>query len=84
VLSAFKIVGQMPALFNLIYEAFPDAYNSQVDQFRRNILNESSFIAESRVSESRQKRPGKPATLYSLREWADPTKDLEQFDTDSD
>jgi ADP-ribose pyrophosphatase YjhB (NUDIX family) len=57
---------------------------SQVDQFRRNILNESSFIAESRVSESRQKRPGKPATLYSLREWADPTKDLQQFDTDSD
>jgi hypothetical protein len=33
VLSAFKIAGQMPALFDLIYEAFPDAYNSQEGKF---------------------------------------------------
>jgi hypothetical protein len=48
---------------------------TQVDQFRRSVLNESSFIAESKVRELKQRRPGKPATLYSLREWADPTKD---------
>jgi hypothetical protein len=46
-----------------------------VDQFRRSVLNESSFIAESPIKEVKQRRPGKPATLYSLREWADPTKD---------
>ena len=48
---------------------------TQVDQFRRSVLNESSFIAESPIKEVKQRRPGKPATLYSLREWADPTKD---------
>ena len=47
---------------------------SQVDQFRRSILNESSFIAETSIKEERQRRPGKPATLYSLRDWADPSK----------
>lgn len=47
---------------------------SQVDQFRRSILNESSFISESVVQEEKQRRPGKPATLYSLRDWADPKK----------
>lgn len=48
---------------------------TQVDQFRRSVLNESSFISESPLRESNQRRPGKPATLYSLREWADPSKD---------
>ena len=48
---------------------------TQVDQFRRSVLSESSFIAESHMNEIKQRRPGKPATLYSLREWADPTKD---------
>ena len=48
---------------------------TQVDQFRRSVLSESSFIAESHMKEIKQRRPGKPATLYSLREWADPTKD---------
>ena len=47
---------------------------TQVDQFRRSVLNESSFIAESQMKETKQRRPGKPATLYSLRDWADPTK----------
>ena len=47
---------------------------SQVDQFRRSILNESSFISQSLMKEEKQKRPGKPATLYSLRDWADPNK----------
>jgi ADP-ribose pyrophosphatase YjhB (NUDIX family) len=47
---------------------------SQVDQFRRSILNESSFISESVIQEEKQRRPGKPATLYSLRDWADPKK----------
>lgn len=47
---------------------------SQVDQFRRAILNEGSFIAESAITEEKQKRPGKPATLYSLKEWANPSK----------
>lgn len=47
---------------------------SQVDQFRRSILNESSFISESAIQEEKQRRPGKPATLYSLRDWADPKK----------
>jgi ADP-ribose pyrophosphatase YjhB (NUDIX family) len=57
---------------------------SQVDQFRRSILNESSFIAESQVTEERQKRPGKPATLYSLREWADPSKTLQSMESEDD
>jgi ADP-ribose pyrophosphatase YjhB (NUDIX family) len=57
---------------------------SQVDQFRRSILNESSFIAESEVTEERHKRPGKPATLYSLREWADPTKGDFKLDASDD
>jgi ADP-ribose pyrophosphatase YjhB (NUDIX family) len=49
---------------------------SQVDQFRRNLLSDSSFISESSLKEEKQKRPGKPATLYSLRDWADPNKHL--------
>lgn len=53
---------------------------SQVDQFRRNILNESSFISESLLKEEKQKRPGKPATLYSLRSWADPSKSSDKLD----
>jgi ADP-ribose pyrophosphatase YjhB (NUDIX family) len=48
---------------------------TQVDQFRRSVLSESSFIAESDAKEAKQRRPGKPATLYSLRDWANPTKD---------
>jgi hypothetical protein len=48
---------------------------TQVDQFRRSVLSESSFIAESNQKEVVQRRPGKPATLYSLRDWANPTKD---------
>ena len=48
---------------------------TQVDQFRRSVLSESSFIAESDIKETKQRRPGKPATLYSLRDWANPTKD---------
>jgi ADP-ribose pyrophosphatase YjhB (NUDIX family) len=56
---------------------------SQVDQFRRSVLNESSFISESLMKEERQKRPGKPAMLYSLRDWADPSKlKMEDLDTD--
>jgi ADP-ribose pyrophosphatase YjhB (NUDIX family) len=47
---------------------------SQVDQFRRNILSDASFISEAQIQEERLKRPGKPATLYSLRSWADPSK----------
>ena len=47
---------------------------TQVDQFRRSVLNESSFIAESQLKELKQRRPGKPATLYSLKDWADPNK----------
>jgi len=35
VFSAFKIAGQMPGLFDLIYESFPDAYNSQDGKFGR-------------------------------------------------
>jgi hypothetical protein len=46
---------------------------TQVDQFRRSVLNESSFIAESQMKETKQRRPGKPATLYSLKEWANPS-----------
>jgi ADP-ribose pyrophosphatase YjhB (NUDIX family) len=47
---------------------------SQVDQFRRNILNQDSFISESAIQSEKQRRPGKPATLYSLKDWADPSK----------
>jgi hypothetical protein len=57
---------------------------TQVDQFRRSVLNESSFIAESKVRELKQRRPGKPATLYSLREWADPTKGSSSMNDDTD
>ena len=47
---------------------------SQTDQFRRAMLSEDSFLQQSESSTSRPKRPGKPATLYTLREWADPSK----------
>lgn len=47
---------------------------SQSDQFRRSMLSESSFLVQSSLSESKQKRPGKPAALYSLQDWADPSK----------
>lgn len=47
---------------------------SQVDQFRRAILSDKSFIEESSFTEEKQRRPGKPATLYSLKEWADPSR----------
>lgn len=46
---------------------------SQADQFRRSVLNESSFITPSVGFMEKQKRPGKPAVLYSLQEWADPS-----------
>lgn len=55
---------------------------TQVDQFRRSVLNESSFISESPMKELKQRRPGKPATLYSLREWADPSKDKTSYEND--
>jgi ADP-ribose pyrophosphatase YjhB (NUDIX family) len=57
---------------------------TQIDQFRRNILNESSFISESMVQEEKLRRPGKPATLYSLRSWADPSKTDPSFTWDVD
>jgi ADP-ribose pyrophosphatase YjhB (NUDIX family) len=57
---------------------------TQIDQFRRNILNESSFISESMVQEEKLRRPGKPATLYSLRSWADPSKAETRFTWDED
>lgn len=57
---------------------------TQVDQFRRSVLNESSFISESHMKEIKQRRPGKPATLYSLRDWADPTKEPGLAAEDSD
>jgi ADP-ribose pyrophosphatase YjhB (NUDIX family) len=57
---------------------------TQVDQFRRSVLNESSFISESHMKEIKQRRPGKPATLYSLRDWADPTKEPGPAAEDSD
>ncbi len=57
---------------------------TQVDQFRRSVLSDSSFIAESDVKETKQRRPGKPATLYSLRDWANPTKSESSSMDDSD
>lgn len=45
---------------------------SQSDQFRRAMLSEGSFLEQSRTSESGTRRPGKPATLYTLKKWADP------------
>jgi ADP-ribose pyrophosphatase YjhB (NUDIX family) len=53
---------------------------SQVDQFRRSVLSEDSFIAQSLEKELKQKRPGKPAVLYSLQDWADPSKDQDGKD----
>lgn len=35
ILSAFKITGDLPELFDLIYELFPDAYNSHDGKFGR-------------------------------------------------
>lgn len=45
---------------------------SQSDQFRRAMLNDDSFLEQSKIPESGPRRPGKPATLYSLKKWADP------------
>ena len=47
---------------------------TQTDQFRRAMLGKDGFLQQSETSESRPKRPGKPATLYTLRDWADPSK----------
>jgi ADP-ribose pyrophosphatase YjhB (NUDIX family) len=52
---------------------------TQVDQFRRSVLNDSSFIEESSMREEKQRRPGKPATLYSLRGWANPSSPKEPW-----
>jgi ADP-ribose pyrophosphatase YjhB (NUDIX family) len=57
---------------------------TQVDQFRRSVLNDSSFIAESSMREEKQRRPGKPATLYSLREWANPSSPEEPWSDGGD
>lgn len=57
---------------------------SQVDQFRRSVLNESSFISESRIREEKQRRPGKPATLYSLQDWANPSSPKNDWGDDGD
>ena len=57
---------------------------TQVDQFRRSVLNESSFIAESSQKETKQRRPGKPATLYSLRDWANPSSPKEPWSDGGD
>ena len=45
---------------------------SQSDQFRRAMLSEDGFLEQSKMLESGPRRPGKPATLYSLKKWADP------------
>jgi hypothetical protein len=57
---------------------------TRVDQFRRSVLNESVIIAESGMKEIKRGRPEKATTLYSLREWADPTKEPKLGAEDSD
>lgn len=36
--SAFKILGDLPELYDLIYEEFPDAYNTHNKRFRANAI----------------------------------------------
>ena len=55
---------------------------SQVDQFRRYISSERSFVSETEQRDS--SRPGKPAVLYELKDWADPEKESFQFFDDAD
>lgn len=44
----------------------------QADQFRRMTTGSSGFIDEAGSIDSSRSRPGKPATLYKLKEWAVP------------
>jgi ADP-ribose pyrophosphatase YjhB (NUDIX family) len=45
----------------------------QPDHFRRTLTSEDSFVQE--VGEVDRTRPGKPASLYTLKKWAEPTTD---------
>lgn len=42
----------------------------QPDHFRRTLTSDDSFVRE--VGEVDRTRPGKPASLYTLKEWAEP------------
>lgn len=48
----------------------------QPDHFRRTLTSEDSFVTEA--GEVDRTRPGKPASLYTLKEWAQPTTDPDQ------
>lgn len=45
----------------------------QPDHFRRTLTSDDSFVQEA--GEVDRTRPGKPASLYSLKDWAQPTTD---------
>jgi len=85
----YGFTGKMDPFRFLGAKALPDAFRlsdlrelndvsrgerSQSDQFRRAMLSDDSFLQQSRSSESGPRRPGKPATLYTLKEWADPDR----------
>jgi ADP-ribose pyrophosphatase YjhB (NUDIX family) len=44
----------------------------QSDQFRRMVTGSSGFVEETGVQDSTRSRPGKPAALFRLKEWAVP------------
>ena len=85
----YGVTGKMDPFRFLGAKALPDAFRlsdlrelhdvargvrSQSDQFRRSMLTDESFLERSQSPESGPKRPGKPATLYTLKEWADPER----------
>ena len=92
------VSGQMDPFRFLGAKALPDAFRlsdlkelhdvargvrTQSDQFRRSMLTDESFLERSQSTESGPKRPGKPATLYTLKEWADPSSSESRLlDTD--
>jgi len=44
----------------------------QSDQFRRMVTGSSGFLEETGIQDATRSRPGKPAALFRLKEWAVP------------
>ena len=56
ILSAFKITGDLPELYDLIYELFPDAYNAQDGKFGR--IKEVKKMNSAKVKTTKFTRRG--------------------------
>jgi ADP-ribose pyrophosphatase YjhB (NUDIX family) len=48
--------------------------NIQADQFRRMVTGTNGFVEETAMHDSTRSRPGKPAALFKLQDWAIPER----------